>query len=153
MRKVIIAAVLAFAATAVIAAPLTHEQALGIMHARHEGMETISKANKAINTELGGSSPNQIAVHAGAAQIADLSRKASGWFPAGTGPNVAKTRAKPEIWQNPQDFTAKLTAFQKAAQALNLASAGSDMAAIHARFTEMDQTCKACHDKYRAEEH
>jgi cytochrome c556 len=151
MRRVWIAAILGVAAAAAVAAPLARDRALAVMAQRHEGMETIGKANKAINRELGGSSPNLTIVHAGAAQIADLARKAPAWFPAGTGPDIGKTGAKPEIWQDPKDFAAKLSAFQKAAQAFNLASSSSDLTSIHARFTELGQACKACHDKYRAE--
>ena len=126
-----------------------------IMHARHEGMETIGKAGKALNRELTGSSPNLAAVHAGAAQIADLSRQATGWFPAGTGPEMGKTGAKPEIWQpqNRADFAAKLHNFQVAAAALNAAAAGSDISLIKTRFEQAEGTCKACHDKYRMDMH
>ena len=126
-----------------------------IMHARHEGMETIGKAGKAINRELTGSSPNLAAVHAGAAQITDLSRQASRWFPAGTGPEVGKTGAKPEIWmpQNQADFAAKLHNFQLAAAAFNAAAASTDLPLIKARFQSLEGACKACHDKYRTEMH
>ena len=126
-----------------------------IMHARHEGMETIGKTGKAINRQLTGSSPNLAAVHAGAAQIADLSRQASRWFPAGTGPEVGKTGAKPEIWQpqNQADFAAKLHNFQVAAAAFNAAAASGDLSLIKARFDSLEGTCKACHDKYRMDMH
>lgn len=122
-----------------------------IMHERHEGMESIGKAAKALNRELGGSSPDQAVVRTSAAQIADLSRHASNWFPAGTGPEVGKTGAKPEIWQSPQDFAAKLGAFQKAALIFDDAARGNDMGAVKLRFAELGRTCKACHDKYRSE--
>jgi cytochrome c556 len=128
-------------------------EATNIMHERHEGMETIGKANKAIRRALDGGSPDLAAVRAGAAQIADLSRKASGWFPAGTGPDVGKTGAKPEIWQDPKDFAAKLTAFQKAAQAFHQAAASGDVNAIKTKFADLGGACKACHDKYRSEMH
>jgi cytochrome c556 len=128
-------------------------EAANIMHERHEGMETIGKANKAIRRALDGGSPDLAAVRAGAAQIADLSRKASGWFPAGTGPDVGKTGAKPEIWQDPKDFAAKLTAFQKAAQAFHQAAASGDVNAIKTKFADLGGACKACHDKYRSEMH
>jgi cytochrome c556 len=124
-----------------------------IMHDRHEGMETIGKTTKAITRELHGSSPDVTVIRAGAAQIADLSRKASGWFPAGTGPEIGKTGAKPEIWQDPQDFASKLRNFQTAAKAFNVAAMSGDMAAIKGRFADLGGTCKACHDKYRAEMH
>ena len=126
-----------------------------IMHVRHEGMETIGKTGKAINRELTGSSPNLAVVHAGAARIASLSMQASAWFPAGTGPEIGKTGAKPEIWrpQNRADFAAKLHDFQVAAAAFTAATAGKDMSLIHARFDQLEHACKACHDKYRMDMH
>ena len=124
-----------------------------VMHERHEGMETIGKNFKALHREFDSASPFAPAVRTGAVQIADLSKKASGWFPAGTGPEAGKTGAKPEIWQNPQDFAAKLSAFQKASLAFQTAAAGNDMTAAKARFADLGGSCKACHDKYRAEMH
>jgi cytochrome c556 len=152
MRHVLIAAVVTLTAAAVLAAPLDQGRALAIMHDRHEGMENVGKANKAASRELQGGSPNLGVVRSSAATLAGLSRQASNWFPAGTGPDVGKTRAKPEIWQNPQDFAAKLSAFQKASQAFHATAAGGDLNAIHASFANLGQSCKACHDKYRAEE-
>jgi cytochrome c556 len=131
--------------------PVSGDQAKSLMHERHEGMEAIGKANKAIKRELEETAPDLATVRGSAAKIADLSQKASGWFHAGTGPDVGKTGAKPEIWQNTQDFAAKLSAFQKAAPAFNSAAAGTDLDAIKASFGQLGQACKACHDKYRSE--
>lgn len=125
-------------------------EAARIMHERHEGMEAIGKATKAVNRTLKGT-PDLAVVRANAAKIAQLSKQASGWFPAGTGPDIAKTGAKPEIWQNFGDFTAKLRNFQGAAQAFNAAARGNDLAAMNAKFADLGGSCKACHDKYRAE--
>jgi len=136
-----------------VAKPVSGERALKIMHERHEGMESIGKNNKVIRRELDAASPNLAAVRTAAAQIASLSGKASGWFPAGTGPDAGKTGAKPEIWQNEKDFVAKLSAFQKSARALSATARGNDVPAIKARFADMGGTCKACHDKYRSEMH
>ena len=124
-----------------------------IMHERHEGMETIGKTNKAIHRQLQGGSPDPAVVRAGAAQIADLSRKTSGWFPAGTGAEIGKTGAKPEIWKDPRDFASKLRNFQGAAKAFNVAAMSGDMSAVKARFADLGGTCKACHDKYRMDMH
>lgn len=126
-------------------------EAKRVMHDRHEGMETIGKANKVLHRELDGGSPDLAAVRASAKTIADLSRKASAWFPHGTGPEAGKTGAKPEIWQNPKDFQAKLAAFQKAAPAFAAATQGNDLATIKAHYADLGGTCKACHDKYRSE--
>jgi cytochrome c556 len=133
------------------AAPPAKDRLLKVMHERHEGMEAIGKATKTINREVRGGSPDLTLVRLSAGQIAKLSRQASHWFPRGTGPELGKTGAKPEIWKDPKDFTAKLAAFQRSAQALNAAAAGSDVSAIKARFGDMGGTCKACHDTYRAE--
>ena len=122
-----------------------------IMHERHEGMETIGKSFKALNRELKESAPDLGVVRPSAKTIASLSQKASGWFPQGTGPDVGKTGAKPEIWQNPQDFAAKLRNFQAAAKTFNASAAGGDLAAIKAHAGQLGQACKACHDKYRSE--
>ena len=133
-----------------LAVPLAKDRALQVMHVRHEGMEAIGDANKAINRALKASDVR--AVRANASKMAQLSEQSSTWFPAGTGPDVAKTRAKPDVWQNSEDFAAKLRAFQTSARALQLAAGTNDLAAMNARFADLGATCKACHDKYRAEE-
>ena len=147
------AAVVSLTAAGVALAALPKDKALAIMHERHEGMEKIGDTNKLLRRELTSSAPFMPAVKSGAATIANLSKRASGWFPAGTGPNVGKTGAKPDIWQSPADFRARLVAFQKAAQAFNAAAAAGDLDAIKARYGDLNGACKACHDKYRAEMH
>jgi cytochrome c556 len=137
-------------AMVMIAVPLPRDRALQVMHVRHEGMEAIGNTNKAIHRALGSSDIG--ALRANAAKIAQLSQQASTWFPPGTGPDVAKTRAKPDIWQNSEDFAAKLRAFETTARALQLAAGGNNVAAMNARFADLGGTCKSCHDKYRAEE-
>lgn len=122
-----------------------------VMKERHDGMKEIGRNGKAINRELTGSSPDLGVVRAGAQEIGTLSRKASDWFPAGTGPEVGKTGAKPAIWQNPQDFAVKLHNFQVAAAAFNAAASSSDVTRIKAGFSDLERTCKGCHDTYRAE--
>jgi cytochrome c556 len=143
----------AAAAASLVTARVSGPAAAHIMHDRHEGMESIGKAFKALHREFDSSSPFVPTVRTSAAQIAGLSKRASIWFPAGTGPDVGKTGAKPEIWQNPQDFAAKLSAFQKSALVFNAAASGNDMIAAKSRFADLGGTCKACHDKYRTEMH
>jgi cytochrome c556 len=146
-------ALLSVVAFGLIAAAPSRDQALKIMHDRHEGMEMIGKSAKAINRELAGGSPNLASVRTSAATIYNLSRKSSGWFPKGTGPELGKTGAKPEIWQNWPDFTAKLHNFQAAAKIFNAAAASGNVNAIKARYADLGGTCKACHDKYRMDMH
>ena len=135
------------------AAPPARDRLLQVMHERHEGMEEIGKANKALRRELTSGSPNMAAVRSGAATIASLAGKSSHWFPHGTGPELGKTGAKPEIWQNPRDFGSRVRGFQVAARALNSAAASGDLNATKARFADLGKSCQSCHDKYRSEMH
>ena len=132
--------------------PATKEAALKLMHDRHEGMEDIGDATKVLSREMKASSPDLGAVRTHAATIARLAPEVSRWFPAGTGPDVGKTRAKPEIWQKPEDFAAKTRAFQAAARSFDATAKAGDVAAIKASFGELGKSCKACHDLYRAPE-
>jgi cytochrome c556 len=139
---------------AMLAVPsVSGPEAAKVMNARHEGMETIGKDFKALHREFDSASPNLALVRTAAGQIAGLSREASGWFPAGTGPDVGKTGAKPEIWKDPHDFAGKLSAFQRAATALNATTTRNDVAAMKTRYADLGGACKACHDKYRSELH
>ncbi len=147
------AAALSVAAAGVAFAALPKNKALAIMHERHEGMEKIGDTNKLLRREIASSSPFMPTIQSGAATIAGLSKRASGWFPAGTGPETGKTGAKPEIWQKPQDFTAKLRDFQAAAQLFDAAAKAGDTNALKGRYTAMVRTCSACHDSYRNEMH
>lgn len=140
------------AVTPAAAAPRNKEEALKLMDERHEGMEDIGDAFKVLSREMKADAPNLEAVRTHAATVARLAPQVSRWFPAGTGPDVGKTRAKAEIWQKPEDFAAKTRAFQAAAQRFDAAAKGSDVAAIKASFGELGKTCKACHDPYRAPE-
>lgn len=133
--------------------PVGKDQAASLMHERHDGMESIGKATKAIGRELQGSSPNLKTIQDAASKIAELAPKVPGWFPPGTGPDVGKTRAKPAIWQKPQDFAAKAHDLASAATALNSAATEGDMNKIKSAFDQLGKDCKACHDPYRAPEH
>ena len=138
---------------AMVAAPaparISPAKAKAVMHERHEGMELVGKTNKVLNREFKGT-PDMAVVRKAAATMNGLARKASGWFPAGTGPDVGKTGAKPEIWQKPEDFAAKLKAFQIAANNFNAAAQSGNAAATSASFAALGKTCKSCHDSYRS---
>lgn len=137
---------------AVLGAAASGEQAKAIMEERHEGMEDIGDAFKAINAQLKGSTPDVPAIQKDSATIATLAEKSATWFPPGTGPDVGKTRAKAEIWQKPEDFAAKDRAFLAATTAFRAAAESGDINAIKAQAGELGKACKACHDPYRAPE-
>jgi cytochrome c556 len=85
-----------------------------------------------------------------AVRIAFLSQQLGEAFPEGSN-SGAMTDALPEIWKQPQDFRAKLGDFQREAKALREAAKTGDQVKVKERFAKTSATCKACHEKYRAE--
>lgn len=87
-------------------------------------------------------------VSAAASNLAALARmeKAALWV-AGTEQGAAAgSRAKAEIWSDPDGFAAKFEDMATAASAL--IDAG-DAAAVGAGMGALGGACKACHEKYR----
>jgi cytochrome c556 len=72
---------------------------------------------------------------------------AEGFIP---GSDRGNTKAKPEIWQNMNDFTGKLEAMQAEVAKLADVARGGDARAMRAQLGEAGKACKACHDDYRA---
>lgn len=135
-------AVLAEADTAV-----ERERALALMKERHEGYEKIGKAMRAAKQAI--DRGNAAAVKAPADQIAALAPQAIGWFPAGTGPDVGKTEAKAEIWEQRVEFDKGMTRFNEAARLFQTAAAGGDLQAIRSAHADLGKTCGSCHDRFR----
>lgn len=126
--------------------------ALARMKERHEHMETLGKATKTINNQLKSPTPDVEQIRRSAAVIAQRAPDLVSWFPAGTGPDVGKTRGKAEIWQTPDDFATKANDFVRAAEDFDSAAKSGDLGQIESSFAALGKTCKACHDRYRAPE-
>lgn len=72
-------------------------------------------------------------------------------WPEGTdSASVMETRAKPEIWENLDDFTAKFVDLQDAAVSLQTV-AGDGLDALRPAVGALGGTCGACHEVYREE--
>ena len=85
-----------------------------------------------------------------AERIRSLSTQAIDGFSNGPANGDVETDAKPDIWTNPEDFHAKLDDFVNEAKALDEAARGGDEAKMKEQFHKTAETCKACHDKYKA---
>jgi len=72
-------------------------------------------------------------------------------FPAGSGSSAGTTDALDELWKQPEDFAAKLKSFQVEANALRSVAEQGDEARFAAQFKKLGASCKACHDKYKAD--
>jgi len=66
------------------------------------------------------------------------------------GSEKGKTRAKPAIWENTDDFAQKLANFRSEAAALAEAANAGDKVATVEQFKQTGGTCKACHDNYKS---
>ena len=62
-----------------------------------------------------------------------------------------KTRVKPEFFQNMDNVGVLAKDFVAAANNLAKVAATGDKAAVQKAFGDTGATCKACHDKYRAD--
>lgn len=131
--------------------PIDPAGAMARMHERHQGMKTVGKTMKSLARSIKSDPVDMAAVAPAAATMARLSGEAATWFRAGTGPEIGKTGAKPEIWQKPDEFKAKLAAWHKAAMAFDAAARSGDPAATKAAFGDLGKSCKSCHDNFRNE--
>jgi cytochrome c556 len=73
-------------------------------------------------------------------------------FGAGTDKG-APTRAKAEIWLEPDKFKASAQEMQKAMVKFAEAAKGGSLDAIKATSSDVGKACKACHDDFRAEQY
>ena len=71
-------------------------------------------------------------------------------WPAGSG--GGETRAKPELWDNMDDFKAKLAHFQEAAMKAEEAAGSGDQATMTGAFQQVLGACQACHKAYQLPE-
>lgn len=112
---------------------------------RHHTMEAIGGHMSALGDIVRGKVPHKdhLSIHANA--LADLASVTDTLFPEGSGSHEATQK----IWEEPEEFAARVSAFKKAAAELKeVVDSGRDedlMAAVRS----VGQACKACHDDYR----
>ena len=71
----------------------------------------------------------------------------------GPGTDKGTTRAKPEIWDNMDDFNAKMEDLRVAANELKAAADSGDKQAIGGAVAATGKACKACHDEYKSKDY
>jgi len=141
------------AAASSLQARVSAGDAAKVMHERHEAMEGLGKAMKALHRQLESGKPDIDAVRQQTATMATTAPRIPGLFPAGTGPDAGKTRAKPQIWTEHDLFLRRAKDFEIAAQAIDAAARAGDLNKVMASHDGVDKACKACHDPFRAPEH
>jgi cytochrome c556 len=136
--------------------------ALGLAEAQQNRGAQQIKYRQAVYTVLGtqfgimgamaqGRAPWDAKAFATAAErAAFISGVAPDTFPAGS-ESGAPTKAKPEIWRNTAEFGRLMKDLELKTAALATAAKGGDADAAKAALGAAGQTCKACHDKYKAD--
>lgn len=90
---------------------------------------------------------DDLSYHArGMANVAKLAPKV---FPEGSG--EGKTAAMPEIWQDRDEFDSIMDDFVKAANQIADAAEAGDMSQVGPAMKALGGSCKACHDKFKAD--
>jgi cytochrome c556 len=69
------------------------------------------------------------------------------------GTDKGTTRAKPDIWENMDDFNGKLDNLRTATGSLSAAAEAGDMEQIKLAFGDTGKACKACHDEYKSKDY
>jgi cytochrome c556 len=81
-----------------------------------------------------------------------LSKMLSDAFAADTRGNDVTTEALDVIWEQPEDFAAKIQANIDAAGALVDASTTGDEGAMKEAIGRLGSTCGSCHDDFRVDD-
>ena len=82
--------------------------------------------------------------------LAEAATEVGKIFPAGSGDD---TGALPAIWEEPDKFASAVTEFQDSSRSLSEAIASGDRGSIAAAFKRTGDSCKGCHESFRAEDH
>ena len=131
---------------AVNAAAHEHKVPPGPILDRHELMEGIGKNSKIINDAM--KSGNFAPVGEAAGKIQAAAAKITPLFPPGS--THENSRAKPEIWTDWPKFESGAKLLETTAGAL--ASAAKSGGDIPTAAQAMFNSCKNCHDRFRAPE-
>jgi cytochrome c556 len=120
---------------------------------RHERYEEMGDSMKAISRELKGSAPDVGRIQREAATLATLASQIPTWFPDGSGPDASpKTRAKAEIWSNPEGFRQAHESYLRQTESFKRVADGGDIEQIRAAAQELGKSCSNCHDDFRGPE-
>jgi cytochrome c556 len=145
MNKFIFVVAFALATASVVFAHEGHEHATGVVRERMELMTDLGHRLVAISKRLRANKELD-RIPDDARAIGQLAVKITPIFPPGS--TQAPTAAKPAVWENWADFTAKAQALASEADKLTATSA-ADGKALRAQFLAVAYACDECHDKYR----
>jgi cytochrome c556 len=150
-RKLTVVLSIALGVAAPVGGLIAAASARDQQKARHDHYHKLGEAFKTVRDETRGT-PDMAKIKAAAQVINEASIDQGRWFPAGTGPEAGKTRAKAEIWTRPEDFKAAQKVFSDAAPKLLAAANAGNVDAVKSTYGDLGKACKNCHDTFRAPE-
>jgi len=145
----------AVVATVLVAAPFALQaEPAALIQERQDFMKKLGGEMKVIGDYLKKGEGTVEDVEAAARRIAERAEDIPALFPDGTAMHEVdvETGARPEIWEDFADFTAKAekTSASALAFAEEIAEKGEDRAAIASGFASLGREgCGACHKVYR----
>ncbi len=117
---------------------------------RQKVMQSIGANIGAVSDVLKHSLPHEQNIQVHAEQI----NRAAALIPSAFEENVSEglTDAKPEIWEEWQEFEEYAADLETESAALAEVAAGGDTADIAAQVKQLGDSCKQCHDEFRKPE-
>jgi cytochrome c556 len=104
-----------------------------------------------MGAQLKADKPNVATIQSATAVLASVAPLAGeGFVPGSETGGVPPTKAKPELFLDGPKVAALSKKMNEEVAKLNVAAKGGDVKAIQAAFGAVGQSCKACHDDYRA---
>ena len=151
-RKLTVVVSIALGIAAPVGVLLAAASARDQQKARHDHYHELGDAFKTVRDQTRAGSPDMAKIKAAAQVISEASFDQGRWFPAGTGPEAGKTRARAEIWTRPEDFKAAQKVFSDAAPKLLAAANAGDLDTVRSTYGDLGKACKNCHDTFRSPE-
>lgn len=132
-------------------AVIAHEHAEGIVAERMQAMKDMASHMKALGEMLEGRVAYDDAAARGHALALHTDCHAvAGQFPAGA--HDHHSRAAPAVWNQPEKFSAQMDNLGRVVGELVSATVSGRRDAIRARFADVGNACKSCHEAFRLPE-
>ena len=120
-----------------------------VIEKRQAAMKSNSANAKAIKAAI--ETKDYATVETKAKDIMGTADKIPSLFPKGS--TAGKTKAKPEIWEKPDDFAKNAKNLNKAAGELASAAKAGNDADVNVKVKALGEVCNSCHKEFRAEKY
>ena len=120
-----------------------------VIQKRQDAMKGNSAQAKAIKGAV--EAKDYATVEAKAKDIMGTADKIVSLFPKGS--TTGKTKAKPEIWEKPDEFSKDAKNLSKAASELASAAKAGNAADVDVKVKALGEVCTSCHKQFRAEKY